>query len=531
MTTYKHTTTQKAKLAEIKKEVCKDLDNPTDDEKQMVSHLFYRYLCLTDLYFFATDCLDLGKAKKGRKNIVDPQFHRWMCDILSKDEDCMLIVPRRHLKTTFVKAKIVQLVLRDPNIRLALFSTTANLVESELTDIKRMFAMPKVLAFFPDVVPPPGKNFKNWQRSNVDQLTIKRDKTSSMQENQIEVFGVGATVVGRHYDRHFYDDLINQETVQTQDQMQKTRDWYGYVQGILEPDGIEVVTGTPYHYEDFYTWLRKEKIYKHIYRRPAISGGKPIYRFYTLKMFERLKRRMGEYMFSSQYMCDPTPREDMLFPPPQPTYHELPPGTFNRYIAVDPAPTTQKYSDYTAIVVGAVSQSGICYIEEALNLKKDGNEIARILIQLAERYRPRRIGIEFGMQTHLGAVIEMVRKEVEEKYGRKIRLPIEALRVKVERKSKFDKISWSLGSMVREGRVKIFYQLTELMEQMGNYNPNYSGHDDLVDAAAMLFRLIENMPFRQWEEPLFGKTVKDWYTIEELFPRERAVAWADRFVS
>lgn len=787
MQAFKPNAAQRAKLAEIKLEVCKDVEAPQPDEKKLVTHLFYRYLCLTDLYFLGTDALELGNAKKGRRNIVDPRLHRWMARILEKPEDKMLIIPRRHLKTTWVKCKIVQEVLKNPNIRIALYSTTANLVESELADLKRMFAMPKVLAFFSDRVPVPGKNYKNWHRSNVDQLTIKRDEKAAMQEHQVEAYGVGATVVGKHFDMHFYDDLINQDTVQTQDQMQKTRDWYGYVQGILEPDGMETVTGTPYHYEDFYTWVQKEKIYKHIYRRSAIEAGKPIYSFYSMAMLERLKKRMGDYMFctpketpiwmgdgtfkpiekveagdevvgftldplrlirtkvkavskgrravqtirmesgrmvrctadhkwytgrnsndhhrlyapvslskrnadgvrhlihvvdppkvetstgkqfaygwlggmldgegackyqvlaihqssqnpevqerlrqtlyrldipfsehasrpaneswsegrafvltggrqtkvdlinycrpakshqimdavlnngarlssmgkggdrvvsvepgdriedvygletetgnyvawgyasqnSAQFLCDPTPREDMLFPPPQPTYHDLPDGKHTYYITVDPAATTKRYSDYTAIIVAAVSKQGICYVVEALNLKKKGNEVARILIQLAERYRPRRIGVEFGLQEHLRTVIDMTRREVEEKHGRRISLPIEALKVKIERKSKYDKIAWSLGSMVREGRVRVKDSLSELMEQMGNFSPNYSGHDDLVDAASMLFQLIENMPFRHWDKPLFS-TVKDWYTIEDLFPKEHALKWADRFVS
>ena len=289
--------------------------------------------------------------------------------------------------------------------------------------------------------------------------------------------------------------------------MIKAREWYSYVQGVVGAVALETVTCTPYHYADLYADIIEEEIITKVYRRPCIENGKPIYKFYTLQDYERMKKKMGPYIWSAQMMCDPSPVEDMLFPPPQPTYKELPPdGKYKHYITIDPAATIHKHSDETAMVVVAVDERGEVYVREALHFKKTGNEIARILIQLAEKYKPEKIGIELGLQEHLRGIIELVKNHWEASTERKIDLPIEG--IKIGHDSKFDRVNWTLGSFVRERKVHIHESLTDLMLQMEKFSPNYQGRDDLVDALSMarLFHIGGYYPAYQ-EDAHMGREI------------------------
>lgn len=505
------------------------LDGVGGDEK-VATHLWLKWKCLTDLFFLGYEVMGLKEAKdrgSGRR-LVDPEYHGWLCDVLTTDQDIMVIVPRRHMKTTWVKIKLIQNILKNPMVRQAMYSSTSTLVEQELASIKRMLETPMLMNLFPEIIPAMGKKGVNWQVNRAAELTMFRnpEEGNPPQECQIEVYGVGSTVTGKHFDIHMYDDLINEKTTQTMEQLAKTRDWYGYIQGVLEPGGQEIYIGTPYHHEDLTVWIEREGIYDRVVKRGYRENGKIVYSYFTEKMIAKLRKRYTPYQFSCQMEVEPIPREDQPFPPPQPQYTQLPVAKYNYYIAVDPAATIKSYSDETAIVVAAVSELGNVYVEEALHFKKPGNEIAEIILKLNERYKPRKVGVEFGLQEHLRYIIDLTRKHWEAAQGHSISLPLEG--IDITKRDKFDRINLTVGSFIRSGRLLIKSSQYDLMHQMGLYNKNYTGKDDLVDALSMVFAIVETFSYRYWQQPL-GIIKKGYYTIESLFKNKKAIGYSDRF--
>jgi hypothetical protein len=507
----------------------KEFFEQTKNEEQ-ATHLWLQWRCMTDLFFLGYEILGLREAKDrntGRK-LVDTHFHGWLCQVLSTSEDVMVIVPRRHMKTTWVKIKLIQNILKNPFVRQAMYSSTSSLVEQELASIKKMLQTPRLMALFPSLIPDPGKKGTGWEVNRASELTLYRnpEEGSSPQECQIEVYGAGSTVTGKHFDIHIYDDLISEKTTQTMEQVNKTREWYGYIQGVLEPGGQEIYIGTPYHYADLTTFIRNEGIYDKIYKRSVTENGQIIYSYFTQKMLDKIQKRMTPYQWSCQYVCDPQPQEDQLFPPPQPQFDELPKGKYTYYISVDPAATVKTWSDETAIVVGAVSEIGHVFIVDAFHFKKTGDKTAEFILQLNERYKPRKIGIEFRLQEHLRYVIELTKSNWEASQRTQIFLPIEG--IDISNKSKYDRINLTLGSFIRSNRMAIKSNLTDLMTQMQLYNRNYSGKDDLVDACSMLFSVIDTFSFKYWSQPL-GLVRKGMMTLETIFKKKTAVGWEDRF--
>jgi len=154
---------------------------------------FMRWKCLTDLYYLGTEVLGLGKQRRK----VYPKFHRWLCHVMSLDGDKMIIVPRKHAKTTWMKAYCVQRILRSAGkLRIMLLSKTELLSALNLASIKRFFALPLVRALFPEVVPDPGKDYKNWAKSTTNELRLKDDINSVSNEPQIIALGSAAKTAG-----------------------------------------------------------------------------------------------------------------------------------------------------------------------------------------------------------------------------------------------------------------------------------------------------------------------------------------------
>lgn len=152
--------------------------------------------------------------------------------------------------------------------------------------------------------------------------------------------------------------------------------------------------------------------------------------------------------------------------------------------------TVGTHSDETAITIAAVDKIARVYILESFGMKKKGDDIARILLEKNEKYNFARIGIEFGVMANLQVIIDMVKKQWERAQNKEVKLPIESIKLKSIKGSKFERINLTLGSMLRQGKVKIYHSLTKLMDQMEMLTPNYEGKDDLVDSAAMIFQLL-----------------------------------------
>jgi hypothetical protein len=489
---------------------------------------FMRYKCRTDLYYLVSDILGWENATrgKGKKNtkLLDPRFHRWLAGKLEGDQDVLIMVPRGHLKSAFVKAKIIQEILKDPYVRIGFFSITQTFVEQQLATVKRFLRTPLLMRLFPDIIGDPDK----WQKNTQNSLTMSRaERPDAPEGEQIRVWGVENAVTGNHTDINFYDDLVNKTTVRTVEMIEKTHEWYSGAQPILEPEGREVMIGTPYHYSDLYHSVMDDELFDHVYVRQIKESGKFIYRWFTEKRFNKATRKMTAYDIQSQYFCNPMPVEDMAFPPPQPTYDTLPDDEYSWYIAVDPAATTKTYSDETAIVVAAVTKGGMVYIEKAFHGKWPGNETAKRIIELTAGIEPRKVGIEFGLQEHLKYIIDNEKSAWEEVNGRKLPLFIEPIRIRAQR-NKFDRVNWTLGSFVREGNVRIHKSCSDLISQMDRFTKNYTGRDDIVDAAAMIFQLVEHFSFRNYTKEETSWAPKAYFTFDDMAPAG-GVSWENRF--
>jgi len=370
----------------------------------------------------------------------------------------------------------------------------------------------------------------DWQVDVKNRLIMRRERRAGelIMGDQIQVYGVGNTITGRRATKQYFDDLIDKFTVRTPGGLRLTREWFSGAMPVLEPGGTRKMIGTPYHYSDLYKTIEDEEIFDHVYRRPIKERGRFIYRWWNAKKLKQATAGMLEYDINCQYFLNPLPIDDMAFPPPQPTYRELPDEELTWYIAVDPAATQEKYSDETAIIVAAVTGEGNVYITEEHHGKWAGNETAKRLVTLVSRIKPRKVGIEFGLQTHLKYVIDIAKSDWEEVNKTSLPLYVEPIKIS-NRMNKFDRVNWTLGSFVKEGKAFIHESCIDLMQQMDRFNKNYTGKDDLVDAASMIFQLVEVFSYRNYTREIPEWEPKMYFTVADLGEKKTNVR--ERFIS
>jgi len=502
------------------------------EEKGLEAYLQWK--CLTDLYFLASEVLGLKDVKRMKRPLLDEQypgskgFHRWLAGELETEEDELIMVPRGHLKSEFLKCAVIQALLRNPAERIALFSITQDFVEGHLRNIKQKLQTPLLMRLFPETIPPVDR----WEKNTAKFLLLTPQ--SGAQDPQISVFGVGNSVTGRRSTIQFFDDLIDKDTVRTVEANNKTREWYSGAVPTLEPGGYRKMIGTYYHHSDLYKFIEREGIFDKVVVRPIKENNEFIYKWWTPKVFKDATRGMTEYDKSCQYFLNPMPIEDQAFPPPQPTYTELPDGDLTWYMAVDPAATTREYSDETAIVVAAVTGDGEVYITNSFHGKWPGNETAKKIIELVWQFKPRKVGIEYGLQEHLKYIIDSEKSKWESVTKKQLPLFIEPVRIS-RTQSKFDRVNWTLGSFVREGKVKIHESNLDLMNQMDRFTKNYRGDDDLVDAASMIFQLVEIFSYKHYTKVPFEYVAKDYFIFAEQFgvpgdPKPKEKSWEDMWI-
>jgi len=225
----------------------------------------------------------------------------------------------------------------------------------------------------------------------------------------IRARGWGVSVRGAHPVWIIADDCLNDETIYSDLTRRKQIDYfYSAVTPMLVPYGQLIVVGTPFHQEDLYASLARNKEYS-FFKFPAFDEkGKALWPTrYTKEMLLKRQREVGSTRFAREYLCDPISDDASLFPDKilrdclNPNY-EMPTyltkeekGHLQVYMGVDLAISSTVGADYTVITTLGVDKHKTRWL---LNItRKKGlsmNEQLRIIQDIAHKFNPVRIYIE-----------------------------------------------------------------------------------------------------------------------------------------
>jgi len=454
---------------------------------------------LHNLYAFDKDCLNVDK---GPNKVKLAPFHKEMCDFVDQNpsKQKLLLVPRGFLKSTLITiGKTLQWICEDPSVRILIANATYSMAVAFLNVIKRHLHNNELMAeIFGQLAIEPDK----WSESAI---TLKQAKEVIGGEKEATVlcYGMGGNLVSQHYDKIILDDVVNENTISTRDQIEKTIQFYRMCQPLLEKDGELIVIGTRWHEQDLYDWIMDKENgviqeFNVFFRRALenelwddnvkqfVKGTSLWPEKYSLDDFTKIRRKMGPYAFSSQFLNDPFPSSDADFKREWFRYYDesdLRGADMNRYTLIDPAISLEKTADYTGVITVGIDKFSNVYILDILRARLKVNELNNLIFQQNERWHPLQIGIE---DVAFQRALRYSLKQEEEK--RKRYLPI--IELKPYARSKDQRIK-GLQPLYANGKV---YHSKELvynvyLEDELTRFPN-GKHDDLIDALAYSLDLM-----------------------------------------
>ncbi len=452
----------------------------------------------------------------------------------------LILDPRSFLKTTSnVIAHTIQWILNYPDISILVVQSTTSKAYDFLREVKGHFQVnPSFRALFPEHCPE-DKVFDFGTQSQF--VTKARSRGFVKRESTVMASSIDAGTAGYHFDVMKFSDIVEEVNSQTVDQNEKIiRSFYMMENLLVRPDSWMDVEGTTYHYADLYTDLMETEQKKapaerrwsiHVrscYKRvdpttkevqkdfyPStldwpylLDNDKPApkteedpdfrrqswwpERFPTEILELRRLHPIQSLTFASQMLNKPKEAVHSPFPWDEKRGYPriIPREVFKRAVriahydvAVDTADTTGTRSDYTAMVVGGWSDSGVLYIVEIVRARLDQDQMINEILRLNRKYRPEKIKIEKtayvrGMEPAMRRIIDLVGEYV----------PVDLIPIST-RESKEERILRTLSPWYKRKEI-VFVDdcgnIDEVQDEMTKF-PN-SRFDDVLDAMSDLFQ-------------------------------------------
>lgn len=294
-------------------------------------------------------------------------------------------------------------LLKDPNLRIVLASKTAGNAQGFLKGIKNQFEnndkLREIFGVYYDA-----SKMEKWDEGEIRVLP----RTSPAKEASITCVGVGQTIVSKHYDILFGDDLIDEDNSATLHMRDKTSTWYyKTLEPTLEPKSPDVphrgnrhIYGTRYHYDDQYgRWIEKEYADKHQII-PALNENLQSAWQEKWPVAELLRRKenAGLVVFNSQWQCDTEAMKGEIFQYDDCQmidWEDVPSRKkLSIYIGIDLAISQKDSADKFAIVTIGVCRQGNIYVLDCMTDRLTFKKQTDVILKFAKKWSPLRSAIE-----------------------------------------------------------------------------------------------------------------------------------------
>jgi len=424
-------------------------------------------------------------------------LHQFLCERLCEPRKHTLrlfMLPRGFFKTSlFSYTHNVALALENPDIRVLQVSGVLANAKAMVANIGKFFTHNELFRDrFKDYCP---KNAESPETKWTESVITLPNRTAHHAEGTFEAFGADSTIVSRHYDYMKFDDLVTDENSTTREQMDKIINFFEECQALSDRRGHTPVDvfGTTWDDGDLYAHLQgKENI--EIVKIPATYGkhkgiilpfdeGESIFpeRYSTddLKIFEK----EDPHTYAMFYELDPVPYGDRTFT--DFTYYEELPGewdSYRKFMTVDPAPTKNPTSSYSAINITATDDKNY-YVVLSWRDKLNPNELIDNIWKFYFDYNCEMLGIEsYVYQVALVHWLqERLMNDPDNKYMRIVEL-------KHRGQSKNDHIA-ALAPYVNLGKYKFKKSQTTLIHALSRF-PKAKWKDE-ADAMAYQLQLVK----------------------------------------
>lgn len=474
--------------------------------------------CKEDLFYLSKFVLGKALLIKGadrmdwhHEKLCQDLMHLWRT---RKDKNTKTTIkvewPRGTLKSTICSVYFpVWVLLNEPETRILIESETATNALRFLSLIKSSFEGKHFQHLF-------GVMYDPRHRWNLEQLTLNRKQ--DYKEPSVDVGGVEVEKTGQHYDLYIGDDLQGKTNSQTRDQIEKVILHAKSVYSLMNPSGMLLFPGTRWAHSDLLGYMDELNEEDDILLRPRSIGvsrytcwkldknggmiwGDPEFPgLLPIEELHDMRAKQGPYVFSCNYLLNPTSDENAVFKSQWLRYHNKTVEDLRKegcefYIAVDPAGEGGfDGADYTAIIIVAISPRYDIFVVEVIREHMTRKVMADTLFALVDQYKPRSVGME--------AVL-------------KFRELYTWLKMEAKLKSRWLPIrEFTTSNKIKQSRIKELQPICEagkflmrrehkhLEDEMLRFPKGK--HDDCLDAAAYVLEFLQvpvsEQPKQFWEK-------------------------------
>lgn len=186
---------------------------------------------------------------------------------------------------------------------------------------------------YPEIIPDSSNTWNNLS------LTHKRTKDGMGHgEGTYDFIGVGGALQSTHYDGCIQDDLVGRAAFESPSILEDTIEYHKLLVGAMDSDtenGLrendEVIVGNRWAYNDLNSYIRANEDYFLFTTHSALGGCCPIHPYgtpifpeaFSLEKLEKFKKRLGNYLFSCQFLNVPINPSEIKFKKSDLRYYEL----------------------------------------------------------------------------------------------------------------------------------------------------------------------------------------------------------------
>jgi predicted phage terminase large subunit-like protein len=443
-----------------------DLSNPAIlarlERLREIKNELEKERCQGDLVYFVTEVLGYKDLGHEVYEDIAQQFR----DRNKEKSYNLILIPRDCMKSSLLTIGLVLLeITKNQNIRILITNAVLDVAKRFLAEIKSHIERnEKFRELFGDL------KGDVWSK---DEITVK-GRTIDKKELTIETGSPAHTKTGKHYDWIIADDLVTRENIKTIESKQGVYKYFQDLQDLLDhPHGVIDVIGTRWDFIDLYSMIMDETkghiLDFNVFWKKAYEGNIDddacVFNFpwkLNKGVLKRLKRQKTAMEFSAQYLNYPIASEDMPFKPDMFKYYNELPQPYWTFIAVDPATTDKKKSDFSVIIVISVTPDNKWYIRDIVRDKLLPGALSKQILHMAEIYEPKHIAIEtLGFQAYVMKDLKAKMAVTGKKYS------FSLIDLKPKNRGKEDRIK-NLEPKFREGEIffpkELMYKNTDGLE-------------------------------------------------------------------
>lgn len=196
-----------------------------------------------DFSYFCKEVL--GYRKDERCGYFDlTETHSELCKFLMDgSKNRIILMPRHSIKSHIITIGYsLWRMVRDPNIRILIYSDSATKAQGFLYGIKTHIEGKAANSSFREMYPKWETDPHKGGTYNESKITVSVRKFDQ-KEPSVDTGGIESSKIGMHYDLIIFDDIVSDLNVTTKAQMDKIHDCYKKSLSLLKPGGDVILVG------------------------------------------------------------------------------------------------------------------------------------------------------------------------------------------------------------------------------------------------------------------------------------------------